>query len=307
MFNEIQTIDITIDFEKLVKVLKTDHAQAITHIKGINPSDRDQVLERFSKEDKRDTFYTHYRQFEKSLDSVMPEPEAQPFLEDFENLTIAITHIRNFLNDGKFSTKPYSGKIQKIIDDCIAAGKIKIPIEGIEYDDENFAAEIKEMKNTRAQNAALTTRIGKIIRMKRPDNPVFYSSLEERLNEIIQAEKEQRIDALEIFEGLSAISKESQEEDERIKELGLENGFEFAVYGKIKEFFSDQSSSVKTCKEIFEKISPLTEFVDWEEKVMVRKDMEKSIYEILSKNNFPEDKIDAISVEIIDLAKRHMK
>jgi len=57
---------------------------------------------------------------------------------------------------------------------------------------------------------------------------------------------------------------------------------------------------------IYKKLSPLTDYVDWEDNLVVRKDMEKYIDEILSGNNYPEDKIEDLTKKIIDLAVRHL-
>jgi len=236
----------------------------------------------------------------------MPEPEANEFLDDFAKLTTAIIHIHNFLNQDKFSTKPYSNKIQKILDKYVSIGKIIVPIDGIDFDDDEFASEIKKIKKKSAQNAALAGRISSIIKMKMPDNPVFYTSLEDQLNELIRGEEEQRLDAQKIFEDLTSIHKEALEEEKRRNELGLENGFEFAVYSEIKKILDNEKTCVKISLEVFEKLYLLTQYVDWPEKVMVRKEMEKLIYSILTANEFSEDHIDEITEKIIELAKRHL-
>jgi len=306
LFDTVQTKDLTVDTDKLVADLKSRWIQAMADVKGIDPENRDSVLERFAKEDKRDIFYTHYKNFEKALDVVMPEPEANEFLDDFAKLTTAIIHIHNFLNQDKFSTKPYSNKIQKILDKYVSIGKIIVPIDGINFDDDEFASEIKKIKKKSAQNAALAGRISSIIKMKMPDNPVFYTSLEDQLNELIRGEEEQRQDAQKIFEDLTSIHKEALEEEKRRNELGLENGFEFAVYSEIKKILDNEKTCIKISLEVFEKLYALTQYVDWPEKVMVRKEMEKLIYGILTADDFPEDHIDEITEKIIELAKRHL-
>ena len=306
MFKVEQTRDLTFNKDQLVAELKNKWSIAMTDVKGINPEDRDSVLEQFEKPDKRDIFYTHYKKFEKALDAVMPESEATEFLDDFAKLTVAIQHIRNYLNKEKFSTKPYSNKIQKIIDKYITSGKIKIPVKSIDFDDDTFGVEVKKITTKRAQNAALTGRIQGIIKMGRSDNPVFYNSIEEKLNELILLEEENQIDAESAFNRRVEILTESQKEEQRRKELGLENGFEFAIFGELKKILDDEKICVSASVSIYEKILPLTQYVDWPNNFTAKNNMAKFIYEVLSIANFSDEKIDKISETIIDLAERHL-
>ena len=142
--------------------------------------------------------------------------------------------------------------------------------------------------------------------MGKPDNPVFYNSLEDKLNELLALEKETQDNAEIIFDRLNGILTESQKEEQRRKELGLENGFEFAVFGELKKILDDEKVCVNSSVSIYEKISPLTDYVDWPDNLVVKKDMEKYIDEILSGNNYPEDKIEELTEKIIDLAVRHL-
>jgi type I restriction enzyme, R subunit len=304
MFKVQQSRDITFDKGALVGILKNFHSTVMKDVEGIDPQDRDSVLERFRAEDKRDIFYTHYKRFEKALDAVMPEPEANPYLDDFAILTVTIKHIRNYLNKGKFSTKPYSNKIQKLIDKYIITGKVHAPIESIDFDDEQFGIEIKKIKKKRAQNAALTGRIEDIIKMRGPDNPAFYKTIEKKLNALLLIKDEEENKAESIFKRLDELHEEAKNEEKRRKELGLSNGFEFAVFGELQKVNNDETICVKASIEIFNKIHPLTEYVDWDENLLVKKDIEKFIDQILD-SDFPEDKIEKLTENIITLAVKH--
>ena len=163
------------------------------------------------------------------------------------------------------------------------------------------------MTSKRAQNAAMKGRLDGVIQLGKLDNPVFYGNLEEQLRHLLQTEVKTELEAEQRFKDLSTLLDESQKEEEKRKALGLDTGFEFAVYGELKQIIDDQSLCVKTSLGIYEKILPLTQYVDWTnpEKIAIRKDMERILYEILSEN-FPEDKIDTLTEKIIDLAKRHL-
>ena len=306
MFDANETRDMTFDKDSLIANLKNTWKTVMVDVKGVDPENKNQVLERFSDEAKQDLFYTNYKDFEKALDSVMPDAAANEFLDDFARLTIAKTHIMNLLNQNKFSTAAYSNKIQKMLDKFVSTGKINIPIRKLDYDDERFGIEIKKLTSKRAQNAATTGRLGSTISIHRPDNPVFYDSLEEQLNEILRLEATKQLDAESVFRKLTDLLDESKKESQIRTELGFENGFEFAIYGELKNIIKDEKISIDSSIAIFKKMEPLIEYVDWTKNINVKKNMEKLIYEILTENNFPEDAVDKLSEDIIDLAMRNL-
>lgn len=86
----------------------------------------------------------------------------------------------------------------------------------------------------------------------------------------------------------------------------MENGYEFAVFGELKKILDDEKICVSSSVNIYEKLSPLSDYVDWPNNLIVRKNMQKYLYEILSKNNFPDEKIDELTKEIITLTVRHL-
>ena len=304
MFKTEEIRDITFDKESLKTNLKRAWDDVMNQIKGIDPTERDSVLGRFAAPDKRDIFYSNYKKFEKALDALMPDPNANEFLDDFARLSVAISHIRNYLDQDKFSTRPYSNKIQKLLDKYVEAGKIK-GYGSIDFDHEHFGIKLEEMTNKRASNAAMIGRIGRIIKTKHPDNPVFYGSIEDRLNELLQSEKEKQRDSELLFVKLNELFVDCQREEKELERLGLRNGYEFGVFGELHNILDDRKICVKDAMLIYDKIVQYTEYIDWPENLVVKKKMQKIIYGILIKD-FPEDKIDNIAEKIIDLTKRHL-
>ncbi|MBT5171069.1 MAG: type I restriction endonuclease subunit R, partial [Candidatus Nitrosopelagicus sp.] len=311
MFDADQVNGITVDRKTLLSTLKGSHLQVMTDVKGIDPSNPSEVLERFSKKDKIDKFYTHYVKFEKALDAVMPDPEAEKYLKDYANLKIAVIHLRNFINNksNKFSTKQkeFSKRIQRIVDKYVTVQKINIPIPVISYDDENFGIEVKKL-TPKAQNAAAGGQLGTIIELGKPANPAFYKDIEEQLNNLVTSEEEGRITAEQLFESLTDLREEARKEGDVRKELGLKTIMEFAIYGELKQIVNEKELCVKNAILIYKKILPLTQYVDCfkPEKTAIRKEMEKSIYEILS-DKFPENRIDDLTEKIIDLFKKNIQ
>ena len=306
MFDTEKTRNLTFDSSKLKNDLKALWVRAMLDVKGIDPTNDEEILERFRAINKRTTFFINYKKFEKALDAVMPDPDAAKYLDDYAKLTCTFRILQTYFADEKFDTKPYSNQIQQLIDKHVSAGKIIIPIENYDYDDENFGKKLSKMRKS-AQNAAMEGQIKETFRLGKPDNPIFFGNLEEQLRHLLEAEESKRIDAEQLLKGLTDLLKQCQEYEQKQKELGLENEFEFAIFGELKTIISEEKICIEKSKLIFEKISPLTEFVDWinPEKIGIKKDMQRLIYESLT-DKFPEEKIDELTDKIIDLAKRHL-
>ena len=82
--------------------------------------------------------------------------------------------------------------------------------------------------------------------------------------------------------------------------------FEFAVYELLRSIKKDDTVSKKTTKSLFDQIKKETEIVGWKTKTSSKKKMSIIIYDILTDNKFPEDKVDGLTQKVIDLAERNL-
>src|SRR5262249_11978923 len=128
----------------------------------------------------------------------------------------------------------------------------------------------------------------------------------ERLEKIIQEEEERRKGEADYFNNYKEIYEEALSEDRKRKELGFSTKFEFTVYGEIQTIINNNKKSKDTTKSIYEKIKKETEIVGWKTKTSSKKNMSNIIYDILTENKFPDDKVDEITNKIIDLAERNL-
>lgn len=132
------------------------------------------------------------------------------------------------------------------------------------------------------------------------------------MEKIIQQEEKRRnieaqdFDEKPYFAKIKEIYEQALSEEKELKKLGFTTKFEFAVYQVLLEMEKDKKISSKITKDIYKNILGETEIVDWKNKTSSAKKMNIAIYDILSNNKIPEDKIDALSSEIIELARRNL-
>jgi hypothetical protein len=107
-------------------------------------------------------------------------------------------------------------------------------------------------------------------------------------------------------EQIKEIYEQALSEDKELKKLGFSTKFEFAVYQELLQAVKNKIVSCDITKDIFRQIQDETKIVDWKNKTSSAKNMNIAIYEILSKNKIPENKIDSLSSEMIELARRNL-
>ena len=297
---------------ELVSLLKDRHADAIAFFRDVNRDDNDAILEYFEPVDKRDEFEQAFKMFSKALDAVMPDKEADPYIEDFKFLSKARQFIRTYYEGVKPSTRPYARKIQKLIDDHIRSLHITELIDPMEITYENFLAFVKKkVKSKRAQTALIKNKAIQVIEELKGNNPAYYEKLWERLQKIIEEEERRRRENAQYFTHPEVYEeiydKALAEEKERQKVFGdyKATPFEFSLYGEINKTKS-REESIDITKRIFSQMKKETEIVGWKTKSSVEKNMKAIIYDTLSVSGFEDDKLAEISDKIITLAKNRL-
>ena len=176
----------------------------------------------------------------------------------------------------------------------------------ITYD--NFLSYISKFKSERARTALVKNKAKQVIRELAPNNPVYYEKLRERLEKLIQEETERRRKDADYFNNYKKILQEALEEEKERKKLGFSTMFEFAVYEHLQHTLKDDGTISKNItKSIFDQLKKETEIIGWKTKTSSKKEMSVIVYDILTENKIPENKIDELTQKIIDLAERNLQ
>jgi len=313
MFEEQDLQGALEPIDEFVEELKLRHADAMAFFKDIDRNNTDQIIERFEPVNVRDEFEYAFKMFSKALDAVMPEKEADPYIEDFKFLGKARQIIRTYYEGVKPSTRPYAKKIQQLIDDHIRSLHVSELVNPLEITYENFLAFVKKrVKSDRARTALIKNKAIQVIDELAPNNPAYYERLRERLERIIEEEIERRKKNADYFTNPQLYEKIYQEalneEKERQKVFGDYEAapIEFAIYGELNQVINKRNKSINLTKQLYAKLKPETEIIGWKTKTSTEKNMKAILYDTLSDSDFPEDKIDETTERIITLAKNRL-
>ena len=295
--------------EKELEDLRLRHLEVMSFFKDIDKNDDEAIIEKFEPVNVRDDFEYAFKMFSRAMDSVMPKKEADPYINDFKDASKIRQMIKTYYEGAGQSLRVDGKKVQVLIDDHIRSLNISELMNPTEITYDNFLSYAAKFKSERARTALIKNKARQIIREHAPNNPVYYEKLRERLEKIIKDEEERRKENANYFNtsGYTQIYQEALNQDKEHKKLGFSSPFEFAIYSELQSLKADEVDSLKKLtKLIYDKLKEETQIVGWKTKTGSEKEMIITIYDILSENNFPNDKIGELAIKIIKLARRHI-
>lgn len=160
---------------------------------GIDTFDTDEDIEAcvdvLSDEALRARFGVLLKQFLTTLDTVLPRPEALPFVRDAKRLGIIQKVARRRYRDdgtGDFDPSLYGEKVRALIDEHVTSLDIATRIPPVSITDPNFLAKVKGLTSDKAKASEMEHALRFHIRKNFDEDPARYTRLSERLDEILE-------------------------------------------------------------------------------------------------------------------------
>jgi type I restriction enzyme R subunit len=149
-------------------------------------TDTDACVELLEEAKRRSHFLELLRQFLKTLDLVLPRPEAFPFMKDARTLGFIQARARNRYREPQVLIgKEVGEKVRKLIDDHILSLGIDPNIPPISVMASDFEDHVEKEKSNRARASEMEHALRSHIRQGFPGDPEYYQRLSERLEEIL--------------------------------------------------------------------------------------------------------------------------
>jgi type I restriction enzyme, R subunit len=301
--------------------LQTRHAAAMRFFVRVkDKDDLDACLAVLEPEDVRAEFDQAFKRFAQSLDMMLPDPRALPYNADMRWLgKIRATAAAKY-RDEKLDISDCGAKVRQLIEDAVIAEGIQILVKQVSLFTPEFDKKLEALKSDEARASEMEHAIKKEIHVKLDENPAFFLSLRERLEQIIEDRKAKRIDAAQQLKLFEALSGELRGHATAAQRLGLtETGF--AIYGLLGGAKSaSQAAEPRAAygakvdearKELAgileEQLEPQTAIVDWANKDDVQREMRRLIKRQLRAASYPADKVDAVADSVVDLLKRRRR
>ena len=150
--------------------------------------------------------------------------------------------------------------------------------------------------------------MSRTITFKVNEDPVFYESLQQRLERIITERRQERIDDVNEFQLLLALREDLRKgQGQNAESMGLDEG-SYAVYGLLRQHLlasGDDAVDGKLtdlAESLFETLQREA-VIDWTSKEDTQREMRRKIKRELRLADCPSGKIEELTTAIMDLAR----
>lgn len=245
-------------------------------------------------------FEYDFKQFSKALDMVLPSPQANPYRSDMRFLGVVRALARTKYQDENLSYVGVGQKVRDLIDEHIQSLKIKVLIPPTKISNETFIGYATSWTSDKAKASAIEHRLKHEISVKLHQDPEFFLSLQDKLEKLIAEIKAKRISDAESLKQSLLLWEEFMGAENKAKEMGFEKNpkLQFAFYNKLKSEF-DPTKAKELTHKIYSVVEPLL-VIDWKKKDDIQRQMRKSIKDILRENNYKEEKINTLTINLVD-------
>jgi type I restriction enzyme R subunit len=290
--------------------LEQRHQTALRFFHGVkNKSDLDACVRALEPEDVRAEFDIAFRRFAQSLDMLYPDPKALPFVDDARWLGKIRQAARARYRDGKVDISDCGAKVRKLIEDAVIADGVQILVKEVSLFSKDFGEKLDALKTDTAKASEMEHAIRHEIHVKLEENPAFYQTLRERLEEIVRERKEERLTAAEQLSLLQGLMQQmTTGQAESAQDLGLSEGG-YAIYGLLEQARpavaqdAEGSPNRDLASLIDDAIDPFTKLVDWQHKEDIQREMRFRVKKQLRATGMKGPSAEDVARQIVALAK----
>jgi type I restriction enzyme R subunit len=293
--------------------LESYHRTAMRFFAKVRRDDVEACIHVLEPEDARAEFELGFRRFARGMDMLLPDAAALPFLVDLKWLGKVRNAARIRFRDERFDLTGCRAKVRALIEEHIAADGIEQLLPPVSILAPEFEEEIRKLGSNEARASEMEHAIRHEIHVRMDANPVFYSSLRDRLAQIIDDRRQARIDAAEQLRLLGTVVQDLKNVHRTAESLGLdESGF--AIYellgaaGERADGATTADRSVvdgvrrEQAAQILAELQGLA-IVDWVHKEDVQRRMRQAVKRSLRGSQYPREQIEALTSKMMDLAR----
>jgi type I restriction enzyme R subunit len=292
--------------------LESRHRTAMRFFAGIDRRDVEGCLRALEAEEARAEFDLAFQRFTESLDMLLPDPAALPYVKDLKWLGAVRNAARVRFRDDRLSLAGCRAKVRALIEERIRSDGVELLLEPISILAPEFEARVAALQSEEAQASEMEHAIRHEIHVRLDENPVFYGSLRARLEEIIADRRRERIDTATQLRMFRELGGEIRNVRRAAEETGLdETGF--AIYELLGEAGGDGPAADgpvdpgrrALAAGILESLHELA-VVDWLHKEDVQRRMRQVIKALLRAAGHPREQVEALTTRLMDLARMRL-
>ncbi len=168
----------------------------------------------------------------------MPDPRAAPYRDDLRWLgRIRLSAAARFRDD-KIDISDCGEKVRALIAEYIGAERIEQLLEPVSILSPKFDEGVEKLENTDAKASEMEHAIKEELKIRYEENPVFYQTLRERLEQILAERKMERLSSAEELKRLRTLVQELRSVANIAESMGL-TPVSFALYELLLQDVTD--------------------------------------------------------------------
>ncbi len=288
--------------------LQSRHRGVMRYFDGVDSNSLDACVKVLEPEDVRTEFEHAFRRFSQSMDMVMPNPKARPFLEDLKFLGKVRQAAKNRYRDPELDISDCGEKVKKLIADHLQATNVEVLHDPVDILSSKFNQRLEQAASDEAKASEMEHAIRHEIRVKLDENPVYYTSLREKLEHLIEARREQRMDDKELALALQRMIDDMRGQAEEAESHGFSRE-QYPFYQLLIQTLGEEGWEEPEIKELTHDITDIIReqvVIEWTEKKDVQREMRKQIKRHLRAARF-RDHLETLTHKLMNLAEIHYR
>lgn len=232
--------------ERLLKLLPKKHDPL--RRREEYKADAERFLDPATRLDAVEDFLALVKQFNRSIDIILPDVRGVPFKSYFTLLAEIRLMLRDKLPDGAYReriTRLESALLQRLLDEHIAASPARSLLgREVSILDAGDMARLKKLASIDSQALVMKNQLKYTIEAGRDKDPAFFDKLAEELEKLLEEEKSGRISQAQFLEQLDLFGQRVQDKDR----TGFVRAGQSAVYHYLAALLSEETARVATTR-----------------------------------------------------------
>lgn len=294
--------------EAVIAKLEAAHREAVSHFSDVDTDDIEACVGVLENEKKRIEFNKAYKKFSKMMDILLPAKEATPYRDDLKLLGEIYEVAKKRYRDESMNLAGCGDKVKEIIQGHIAAEDIETLTEAPVsiMQDKEFDKQLDEIDDEEAQASEMKNAIEKEIEVRLDEDPVFYNSLHEKVQDLIEKHNQKIFSDKEAIKEYREVIETIRSRESIAQEKGLD-GRELAFYHTLGNFFdTEESELVRMSKDISGIIAD-NKVIEWKQKPtatnVIRKEIKFYLYGL--DRDLDKSTVNQLTNDLIKLAREH--
>ena len=265
-------------------------------------------------EDRRAVFLARYREFYRAIEQLLPDQRALAFLSDFAWLRRLRREMAAYFNEEDLQLSDCHQRVDELIARHVKGEEVRVLLEPVSIMSDAFPAEIAKLHSPRAKASRMEHAIKHTISVSLEEDPVFYQSVKERLEQIIHDRREQRLDDTAEFKLLMSLRGQVKSGREALAQTHGVTEAAYPIYGILAknlevadggEIYGD-GQFPKLAEGILDALRE-DAVLDWQQKEDVQREMRRKVKRLLRLSGVEEDRTENITSQIMDLARIRLR